>query len=166
MPHLTNCVNCGHQVSSEATTCPGCGRHPHPHRPYQSPRPDNYDQDEYTCPVCRTVLSPETFRFEFTSVMGGGSESIVTPVHCPKCGQPVKVTRCACCGRGIFEGTGKSVLRPGGYVSYHSSCFPLIPEKSRRDERDKKCSSGEGCSTPVLLALALALLVGVFALAG
>lgn len=157
MPSLIHCVNCSQPVSSEATTCPNCGKSPQPYRPHSAPRPASYAQDEYTCPACRTVLSPETFRFKFNSVMGLGSESIDSPVSCPTCGHLIQVRRCAYCDRGIFDGTGKSVLRLGGYMYYHSSCFMLVPEDKRREERAGDSSNKQGCASSVLIAVVVTL---------
>ena len=150
MAHLTKCIKCGYEVSSEAGKCPRCGAYPHELKPsYQSPRPASYEADKYQC-ICGTVYLPDTFPFRIVSVMGLGSETIDDRQECKKCGHPFRASRCAYCGRGIFGGTGASVLKGHTYVDYHRSCLLLA---------DVPVNRKEGCAASVVVMIVLALLL-------
>jgi hypothetical protein len=142
MAKLTQCIHCNHAVSSEAATCPSCGKFPREQVPSGAPSTTQYGQeDSYQCPTCQTILSPESFRFQWTSVMGLGSESIQEWQQCPKCHQPFRAKKCSHCGKGIFEGTEKTVRKETGSAFYHPSCFRLA-KKPLASKSDKQGCAG------------------------
>jgi predicted Zn-ribbon and HTH transcriptional regulator len=153
MARLTKCIKCGYEVSSEAGKCPRCGAYPHAQQPstwYQAPRPASYEADRYQCTVCRTEYLPDNFPFRIASGMEVGTERIDERQECKKCGHPFRASKCAYCSRGIFEGTGTSVLEGNTYVHYHRSCLPLA---------DVPVERKEGCAASVVVMFVLALLL-------
>lgn len=107
--------------------------------------PTYADQDRYTCPTCKTVLSPDTFKFAWSEVMGLGSGSILRDQKCSACGHPFTAKQCKGCSKGIFQGTEVSVLGPGGYTYYHKTCKATAPPPL------PAASKNPGCAGVVLL---------------
>jgi hypothetical protein len=145
---LVSCVECGREVSSSAERCPHCHKYPrhiecaYCQKPLKSSMAVDYmhsgckedfeavkRQEKFNCPECGAEYSHVNFPFKIVDVYGGSSPASTSP--CPKCGCPIKVTKCSQCGRPLVESTGITVERYEQLPvkNVHPSCVPTIRNK-------------------------------------
>jgi len=155
----SHCIYCGGLVSSEADECPHCGLYPRQTKAFDERRPSEYAPgDSFTCPVCRTKWTPDTFRFQYRAGMEVGPDNVEETQKCPNDGHPIRVHTCEYCRKGVFPGTGRTVVQYGTTIYYHVACFNKVQPKDLGNP-----PSRQGCTLALLPLFLLALCAAALA---
>ncbi len=168
MAQVTNCMECGKQVSSASYRCPHCDKFPHPVRCklcrkegkasevdiregwsvregihtscLQRHIAQNADMRSFSCEACSKSFNYDTLKLPTASY------SDHDWAQCDNCGQPFYFYKCKICSRPVvlFDSSSK--------YSWHNSCFELdnrlrqeLYEKTYGKKKKENCYVATAC---------------------